>query len=60
MSSGAGIDGPGASTACWRIRVRAWTLRCSHSTTKGMRSLEILGLTGRVIATATAPLTLTR
>jgi hypothetical protein len=34
-------------------------LRCSHST-KGMRSLEILDLTRRVIATATAPLTLTR
>ena len=35
-------------------------LRCSHSTTKGMRSLEILDLTRRVIATATAPLTLIR
>jgi Mycolic acid cyclopropane synthetase len=38
----------------------ATTLRCSHSATKGMRSLEILGLTRRVIVTATAPLTLTR
>jgi hypothetical protein len=38
----------------------ARALRCSHSTTKGMRSLEILDLTRRVIVTATAPLTLTR
>jgi hypothetical protein len=49
--------------AMWQeaaARPPATTLRCSHSTTKGMRSLEILGLTRRVIATATAPLTLTR
>ena len=38
----------------------ATALRCSHSTTEGMRSLEILDLTRRVIATAAAPLTLTR
>ena len=36
------------------------TLRWSHSTTEGMRSLEILDLTRRVIVTAAAPLMLTR
>ena len=36
------------------------TLRGSHSTTEGMRSLEILDLTRRVIVTAAAPLMLAR
>ena len=51
-SAGRPVSGP-----CGRRPQRpapATALRCSHSTTKGMRSLEILDLTRWVIATAAA------
>ena len=63
FSAEAASAGGPASGPCGRrrsARPPATTLRCSHSTTAGMCPLESLGLTGRVIATATAPLTLTR